>query len=133
MSLFTNVPVDLAEKVARKHLSVDTSLAQRMVLSADQVVNLLRFSLDATFLAYRGDFYQQTFGTAMGSPVSVTLANLVMEDVEGEHLHVGYVLCKQLGVRGRNLTSKFSSFLLRILVDQNGLYMNVKPISCTLF
>ena len=38
--------------------------------------------LDATFLAYRGDFYQQTFGTAMGSPVSVTVANLVMEDVE---------------------------------------------------
>ena len=37
-----------------------------------------------TFLVYREDFYQQMFGTAlaMGSPVSVTVANLVMEDLE---------------------------------------------------
>ena len=32
--------------------------------------------------AFRGLVYQQTYGTAMGSPVSVTIANLVMEDVE---------------------------------------------------
>ena len=82
VSLFTRVPVDLVVKVAHKRLSMDTSLTERMSLSADQVVQLLQFCLDATFLAYRGDFYQQTFGTAMGSPVSVTVANLVMEDVE---------------------------------------------------
>ena len=51
-------------------------------LSADQVANLLRFCLDVTFLANRGEHYQQTFGTAMASPVSVTAANLVMEDME---------------------------------------------------
>ena len=82
VSLFTNVPVDLAVKVAHERLSLDTSLVERTALSAEQVVNLLRFCLDATFLAYRGEFYQQTFGTAMGSPVSVTVTNLVMEDVE---------------------------------------------------
>ena len=42
-SLFTNVPVDLAVKVAHGHLSADTSLAERTALSADQVANLLRF------------------------------------------------------------------------------------------
>ena len=86
VSLFTNVPVDLAVKVAHERLSVDTSLVERTALSADQVANLLRFCLDATFLAYRGELYQQSFGTAMGSPVSVTVANLVMEDVESRAL-----------------------------------------------
>jgi hypothetical protein len=28
------------------------------------------------------NYYQQVFGTAMGSPVSAVIANLVMEDVE---------------------------------------------------
>ena len=32
--------------------------------------------------AYNGTHYQQVFGTAMGSPVSVVIANMVMEDVE---------------------------------------------------
>ena len=38
--------------------------------------------LEATYFVYRGENYQQVFGTAMGSPVSVTVANLIMEDVE---------------------------------------------------
>ena len=43
---------------------------------------LLTLCLDATFLSFRGKVYQQVHGTAMGFPVSVVVANLVMEDVE---------------------------------------------------
>ena len=45
-------------------------------------MKLLEFCLSATFLSFHGGVYQQTFGTVMGSPVTVTIANLVMEDVE---------------------------------------------------
>jgi hypothetical protein len=31
---------------------------------------------------FEGCYYQQVFGTAMGSPVSAVIANFVMEDVE---------------------------------------------------
>ena len=90
-SLFTNVPVGLACQVAEDRLIADTSLGDRTALSPPQVVTLLQFCLNAIYLAYQGQFYQQSFGTAMGSPVSVTVANLVMEDVEQRALHV-YVL-----------------------------------------
>ena len=43
---------------------------------------LLELCLSATLLYCRGGVYQQIFGTAMGSPVSVTIPNLVIEDVK---------------------------------------------------
>ena len=80
--LFTNVPVELACRVAEGHLHSDDSLEDRTTLSPQEVIQLLRFCLDGTYIAYRGEYFQQTFGTAMGFPVLVTVANLVMEDVE---------------------------------------------------
>ena len=38
-----------------------------------------KFCLNATYMSFRGRFFQQTYGTAMGSLVSVSI---VMEDVE---------------------------------------------------
>ena len=68
--------------MAKERLLTDPSLPERTALSPDEVVNLLTFCLNATYLSYRGEWYQQTYGTAMGSPISVTVADLVMEDVE---------------------------------------------------
>ncbi len=82
MSCFTKVPVDLAVRVVSERLRTDNSLSERTSLSAKQVVQLLQFCLDATYLAYKGEFFKQTFGTAMGFPVSVTVANMVMKSVE---------------------------------------------------
>ena len=52
------------------------------MLSPNEVVKLLHFCLDETLLAYENSFYKQTFPTAMRSPVSVIVANFVLEDVE---------------------------------------------------
>ena len=48
----------------------------------EDIIHLLSFCLKTTQFAYNGTHYQQVFGTAMGSPVSVVIANMVMEDVE---------------------------------------------------
>ena len=74
--------VEPLEDIARRRLEADSSLAERTKLSVDNIVNLLTLCLNATYFTFRGVVYQQVFGTAMGSPVSVVVANLVMEDVE---------------------------------------------------
>ena len=76
----------MAVSVAHRRLEADETLDDRTGLSVENIISLLELCLNATFLAFRGSFYRQTFGTAMGSPISVTVANLVMEEVEEQAL-----------------------------------------------
>ena len=64
----------------------DPSLPDRTSLTMDDICSLLQLCLEATYLAFEGKVYWQIHGTAMGSPVSVVVTNLVMEDVEQEAL-----------------------------------------------
>ena len=82
VSLFTCVPTDLAVQVARRRLEKDQTLPERTDLSVDDIMDLLTLCLSATFLQFIGKVYQQVHGTDMGSPVSVVIVNLVMEDIE---------------------------------------------------
>ena len=63
VSLFTNVPTDLAINVARRRLSMDDTLDDRTCLGVDDIISLLELCMGATFLSFRGVFYQQCFGT----------------------------------------------------------------------
>ena len=58
------------------------SFVERTILTVKDLVDLLTLCLNATFLSFRGKIYKQVHGTALGSPVSVVVANLVMEDSE---------------------------------------------------
>ena len=81
VSLFTNVPIDLALSVVEKRLD-DVDVSDRTPLPKEALVSLLRLCLSSTTFYYNGTVYQQIFGTAMGSPVSVVVANIVMEHIE---------------------------------------------------
>ena len=48
----------------------------------EDIIHLLSFCLKTTKFTYNCTYYQQVFGTAMGSPVFALIANMVMEDVE---------------------------------------------------
>ena len=82
VSLFTKIPVDLAIKVATNRLRYDDSLWQRTSLLLEDITDLLSFCLNTTQFVFEGTYYKQVFGTAMGSPVSAVIVNLVMEDIE---------------------------------------------------
>ena len=87
ISLFTRIPVNLAISVAKFCLENDNTLQDHTCLSVSSIVSLLRLCLKATYFSFRGEIYQQGFGTAMGAPVSVIVANLVMENVEERALN----------------------------------------------
>ena len=57
-------------------------------------MELLEFILTTTYMSYRDQIYSQKFGTAMGSPVSPIIANLVMENLEQQAIATAPLDCK---------------------------------------
>jgi len=53
-------------------------------LPTEDIMDLLNLCLRSTYFQYNGKHYKQLHGTAMGSPVSVVVAEIVMQQVE-EH------------------------------------------------
>ena len=74
--------MELAIQVATDVLSKDDTLYDRTAIPVEDIVDLLEFCLSTTNFKYNNTHYQQIFGTAMGSPVSAVMANLVMENLE---------------------------------------------------
>ena len=71
-------------EIAKKRLEFYPSkdLQEITNWSVEEICTGLRICSQATYLKFRYKFFRQMRGTALGSPVSVTMTNLVMEDVE---------------------------------------------------
>ena len=82
VSLFTSIPTNLALQVIQQRLQQDTLLTQRTDISITNIIKLLDFVFQNSFSTYKNEYYQQISGCAMRSPVSATVADIVMEHVE---------------------------------------------------
>ena len=78
ISLFTKIPVDVAETVVLEQLKKDDTLDDRSDLTLADIMTALNLCLDNMYHYFRGKLYCQIFGVAMGTSVSVIIANLVM-------------------------------------------------------
>ena len=81
-SLFTSIPLQLALDCTEnaKHSTVE------LPLPTDDIMDLLNLCLTSTYFPYNGKHYKQLHGTAMGSPVSVVVAEIVMQNIEEKTL-----------------------------------------------
>lgn len=76
VSLFTTIPITLVEHI----LDIRWELIQPNTgLSKDSFFLLFRFVMNSCYFTFNGKFYQQIFGTPMGSPISPILALIVMD------------------------------------------------------
>jgi hypothetical protein len=69
VSLFTNIPIVDSLGLLSHHFGED-------------VLALFKHMLTSTYFCFDGQFYEQTDGVAMGSPLSPVIANFFMEDFE---------------------------------------------------
>ena len=83
VSLFTNVPIALAIEVVNRRLVEDDRWKQVAgALSSIDVCDRLSACLSSTYIGLGEVYYNQVFGTVMGSPLLADIANMVMEDLE---------------------------------------------------
>ena len=80
VSLFTNVSVKEACIIAKEKLLLNSTLPQRTSLSPENIYDLLKLCLNTTCFQWQEKYYEQTYGAPMGSPLSLVMANLFIEE-----------------------------------------------------
>ena len=74
VSLFTCIPINEAMEVINRLTDLDTA-------------RLVEMCLTSTFFSFEGEFFEQTCGVSMGSPLSPVVSNTFMEDFESKALN----------------------------------------------
>ena len=78
-SLFTSISLQLALQCTET--AIQQSTVELPLPTAD-IMDLLNLCITSTYFQYNGKHYKQLHGTAMGSHVSVVVAEIVMQHVE---------------------------------------------------
>ena len=75
-SLFPSIPLQLALQCTEAAILKYTD---PLPLPIEDIVDLLNLCLMSAYFQYNGKHYKQLHGTATGSPVSVVVAEIVMQ------------------------------------------------------
>ena len=79
-SLFTSIALQLALQCTSTAIKRVT--ARKLLLPTQDIMELLTLCLNSTYFQYNDKHYKQLHWTAMGSPVSVIVAEIVMQAIE---------------------------------------------------
>ena len=81
--LFTSIPLQLALDCTENAIKNSTA---ELPLPTDDTMDLPNLCLTSTYFQYNGKHYKQLHGTAMGSTVSVVVAEIVTQNIEEQAL-----------------------------------------------
>ncbi|XP_076038064.1 uncharacterized protein LOC143023429 [Oratosquilla oratoria] len=85
-SMFTLIPQGLAKRTLSKTMEETLGLLENQILSSTELMGLISMCLDSTYFRLREHIYHQRKGIPMGSPISVVVAEVVMQQFEAELL-----------------------------------------------
>ncbi|XP_011866401.1 PREDICTED: uncharacterized protein LOC105561223, partial [Vollenhovia emeryi] len=78
-SLFTNIPKELVLRAIEHRWDM---ISKNTKLNLQQFSHAIDLILTSTSFCFNAQFYDQVFGTPMGSPLSPILADMVLDDLE---------------------------------------------------
>ncbi|XP_072766477.1 uncharacterized protein [Anoplolepis gracilipes] len=78
-SLFTNIPKELVLTAIEKRWN---NISSATNFSLAQFIHVVELILDSTSFSFNGQFYEQIFGSPMGSPLSPILADIALQEKE---------------------------------------------------
>ncbi|XP_062714618.1 uncharacterized protein LOC134291187 [Aedes albopictus] len=76
VSLFTCIPREL---VSHTIIQCWDEIKKHTDINLDLFLEITVFCIECSYFSYRGRYYKQVSGTAMGNPLSPTIADMVME------------------------------------------------------
>jgi len=92
--LFTKIPIQHTLAVMKSKLQKDDSLKDKTKLGLQDVVMLIETCMDDNFFEFKSQFYEQTEGATLGSPISPCFAKFMMQD--GRKNYSYYAFCSGL-------------------------------------
>jgi len=79
VSLFTNIPLDLALNSINKRW---TEIETNTTIPMKEFLIRINLVLNSTFFKFNNTIYKQIYGTPMGSPLSPIIAEIILRDIE---------------------------------------------------
>ena len=79
VSLYTNIPTELAVNVIKEKWNI---IKNYTTIPENTFIEITKLCLNSTYFKFNNEFFSQIYGVAMGSPISATIANLVLEFLE---------------------------------------------------
>ncbi|XP_043483513.1 uncharacterized protein LOC122511979 isoform X1 [Leptopilina heterotoma] len=84
VSMYTNISWTLINNTIKSKWS---EIEKHTNFSQDDFLEALNLCLNSAYCQFQGEFYKQIFGLPMGSPISSSAANIVMEGIEDKILN----------------------------------------------
>jgi hypothetical protein len=81
--LYVKIPINYTLNIANKLLNNNHHVDEHITRD---IISILKVIMNQNYFQYEGKFYKPTSGVAMGSPLSSTIAEIFLQDLEQNRL-----------------------------------------------